>query len=328
MSALAQRRPGVTAFAALTLGGLLALAVAGTLTRYQVTVWFTLSTYMVLAQGWNIMAGYSGSISLGVGTAVGVGGYTAGLLMIHRGWGPVTAIVAGGVASATLGAALSLPLLRLRGFYFAVGTLAATLTLQALVVNWEFAGGSSGLNVPIDRVPDDLTMLRVGIVLVFLASLVALLLRFTSFGLRVVAVRDHEAAASGLGLAAFRYRFLTFVLSSAIMGCGGALLAIQQVSFEPDGMFSISWTLNAVLMTIVGGVGTILGPLIGAVIVNYGLHQQLAEYQTLSLIVEGALLIAIVRFAPQGVGPLAVQAARRLRGFSLRRPHTANPAGG
>ena len=220
------------------------------------------------------------------------------------------ALLGAGAGAGLLAVALSVPLLRLHGDYFAVGTLAVTLALEALALNWPFVGRSEGLQLPVDSLPDGQTLYELAVVLAGAALLVTLWVQHSRFGLRVMAVRDDEAAATGLGVSAFRHRFVVFVVSSVLTGLVGGLIALQQISFEPTGMLSLSWTVDALLMTIVGGMGTFVGPIVGAVLVYYGLTTVLASRQAFGLVVEGVLLVVIVRFAPQGLWPLFRQATR------------------
>ncbi|MDQ6895736.1 MAG: branched-chain amino acid ABC transporter permease [Actinomycetota bacterium] len=282
------------------------------LTRYQLDIATTLLTFIALAQAWNILAGYSGQFSLGASAFVGTGAYATGLVQIHLGVSFPIALVVAAVCGGLLAALLAWPLLRLRGDYFSIGTLAAALALQAWMFNWEFAGGSTGISLPINAVPGPVPVFRVACILAGLAMATAYWVSRSTFGLRLKAVRDHESAATGLGVSAFHHRLAALLVSGVLMGLVGGVVALQQVSFEPAGMLGIEWTINALLMTIVGGIGTVIGPAVGAVVVYYLLTKQLAGYQSLSIVIEGILLIAIVRFAPKGLWPLLVAGVHRL----------------
>ncbi len=119
-------------------------------------------------------------------------------------------------------------------------------------------------------------------------------------------------------MSVYRHRLIALLVSSALTGLAGAVIAFQFVVVSPDGIASVNWSLNAVLMTIVGGAGTVLGPVAGVLIVYYGLTWELQTQQTFSQVLEGVLLIGVVRFAPSGVWPLACKAARRLGGSRPR----------
>ena len=291
---------------------------AGTFNRYHLDVATTLLTFIGLAQAWNILAGYGGLVSLGASAFVGTGAYSAALLELHAGFGFPEAMVGAFLGGGILALVLAIPLLRLRGDYFSIGTLAAALALQAWAVNWSFAGGSTGLNLPNDGLPSPVAVFRLACIVAALSMIVAFVVANSGFGTRLKAVRDNEAAAIGLGVAVFRHRLGALAISGALSGLIGGLAALQQISFEPSGMLGLSWTINALLMTIVGGIGTVIGPVVGAVVVYYVLTKQLESYQAASVIIEGVLLVGIVRFAPRGLWPLLVLAVRR--GIQVARP--------
>ena len=323
-----------------TLGALALLAVAtvaaligaGALNRDGLNIAGTLFVYIALAEAWNILAGLSGQVSLGVGAFVGTGAYALGLVMVHAGAGLLAGLVVAAAAGGLLGLILTVPLLRLRGDYFAVGTLAAALALQAWLLNWNFAGGSTGLSLPVDGIPSLAGLYYLGLAVGVLGVGAAVLVRGSRFGLRLLAIREHEEAAATLGVNTWRMRAAALVLSSVLMGLAGGAFAVMQLSFEPTGMVGMNWTIWALMMVVIGGFGTITGPIAGAVFVYYVVATELASYPTLGLFIEGALLIVIVRFAPRGIVPLVVDGIKA--GVAARRrarpgqPESAAPAAG
>ena len=142
-----------------------------------------------------------------------------------------------------------------------------------------------------------------------------------------MAVRDNEDAAGTLGVDAFRIKLVAFVLTSALTGLAGALLALRQVSIEPGAAFGLGWTINAIVMAVVGGVATLFGPLVGVLVVYYGIQTQLESYPELSSILTGVLLVVIVRFAPEGLWGIVVRAAGPLLGKRRRREPSGLDAG-
>jgi branched-chain amino acid transport system ATP-binding protein len=302
--------------AVLAAAAVVALGVSGGLSLNELNIGATLCVYIALAEAWNILAGLSGQVSLGVGAFVGSGAYAMGLVMVHAGFGVLPGLIVATGAATLLGAVLAVPLLRLRGDYFAVGTLAAALALQAWLLNWNFVGGSTGLSLPVAAVPALAGLYRLGVVVAVLGIGAAVLVRGSRFGLRLLAIREHEEAAATLGVNTWRLRVGALLLSSALMGLAGGAFALMQLSFEPNGMVGLNWTIWAVMMVVIGGFGTITGPIVGAVFVYYVVATRLAAYPTLGLFIEGALLIVIVRFAPKGIVPLVadgVKAHVRLR---------------
>lgn len=317
----ADRRPRLWTGTALF--GVLAVALSGStalFTAYQLDILTTLLAFVGLAQAWNILAGFGGQVSLGASAFVGTGAYAAALLELHAGLGYPLAALGALLAGGALAAVLSIPLLRLRGDYFSIGTLAAALALQSWAVNWDFAGGSTGLVLPGDGIPGQVEIFQLACVVAAAAMISAFVVANSGFGMRLKALRDNEPAAIGLGVTMFRHRLGALVLSGALSGLTGSLLAMQQISFEPNGMLGIGWTINALLMTIVGGIGTVLGPVVGAVAVYYLLTKQLESYQTAGLMIEGVLLIIIVRFAPRGLWPLLSLGVTKLLSSRRRRP--------
>lgn len=315
---------------AAVIAGLAAVASQATsmFTAYQLDTFTTLLAFAALAQAWNILAGYSGQVSLGASAFVGTGAYTAGLLEIHAGVGYPVAMLGATAAGGLLAALLAGPLLRLRGDYFSIGTLAAALALQAWAVNWGFAGGSTGLVLPDAGVPGTVETFQLACAVAAVAMVTAHCVAHSGFGMRLKAVRDDEAAATGLGVSAFRHRLAALLISGLLSGLVGGMVALQQISFEPGGMLGIGWTVNALLMTIVGGVGTVLGPVVGAITVYYLLTKQLEGYQTLSTVIEGLLLVAVVRFAPRGLWPLLTRGALRASAALTARTDPPTPENG
>ena len=308
----------LASLAALLVATAAALAVSGSLSRSALNIGGTLFVYIALAEAWNILAGLSGQVSLGVGAFVGVGAYSMGLVMVHDGFGMLAGLAVAAGAGALLGLLLVVPLLRLRGDYFAVGTLAAALALQAWLLNWNFAGGSTGLSLPIAGIPSLEGLYQLGVVVGVLGIGAAVVVRGSRFGLRLLAIREHEGAAATLGVNTWRMRAGALVLSSTLTGLAGGAFALMQLSFEPTGMVGMNWTIWALMMVVIGGFGTIIGPIAGAVFVYYVVATELASYPTLGLFIEGALLILIVRFAPRGIVPLVVDGIKA--GMSRWRP--------
>lgn len=294
----------VVPWLALVVVAVVVFSAAPSMTLGDMDLGVTLLTYLAIAQAWNVLAGFSGQISLGSAAFVATGGYAAALVIIHTDVSYAVGLVAAAACSAGLALVLSVPLLRLRGDYFAVGTLAISIAVQALLNNWVWAGGASGLTLPVDRVPSGGNLFQTAVVICTLAVALSIFVKHSAFGLRLTAIRDNEPAAAGLGVSVYQHRLLAFVASSMIIGLAGAVVAYQFVAISPSGIANVSWSLNAVLMAIVGGSGTILGPAVGVAIVYYGLTKQLEDTQTLSQVLEGVLLVVIVRFAPQGVWPL------------------------
>ncbi len=278
--------------------------------RYEVDVATTMLIYAAVATAWNVLGGYGGMFSLGSAAFVGSGAYASALALIHLGSGYVIALAVATVVSGLLATIASAALLRLRGDYFTIGTLALALALQAWALNSGWMGQSTGLTLPQLRIPRPEDLYTVAVVVAAIALVTSIVIARSSFGLRLMAIRDDQDAAESLGVGAFRHRLAAFVISGAITGLAGGVLAMQQLQIVPETAFNINWTLNAVLICVIGGMGTLCGPWLGTLVVYYGLTKHLEGEGAVSLIIEGVILIAVVRLAPEGIWPLLVRLAK------------------
>jgi branched-chain amino acid transport system permease protein len=267
---------------------------------YGLTLGFSLCIYAALAQAWNLIGGYGGQFSLGQGMFVGTGAYTIGVLLQHSHLPLPVVVPLGGLIASVVAAILGLPLLRLRKAYFSVGSLGIALAGVSWMINWRYTGATSGLYLPGDALPDPVALyyLAAGL-LVLTTATVGLLVR-SRFGLRLMAVRDDEDAAAELGVNGFAVKLTAFTISAFFTGLAGGLVALQKVSLEPYSAFSVSWATSMIVMCVVGGLSTLAGPILGAVVI-FGLQQLLLDFQTFSTLIMGVLLIVIVRLAPNGL---------------------------
>jgi branched-chain amino acid transport system permease protein len=300
-SGVVSRRKGRVA---LSLGGLLVLAVLFDgphwLGEDNVSLAITLFTAMALAQAWNLIGGYGGQFSIGHGLFVAVGGYTTTLVLVHTGLPIWVSIAAAGVLCAALGALTAIPLLRLRGVYFSVGTIGMLLAVQAWFINWTYVGQTTGVIMPTrGTLGFDSQYYLAASVLVLTVLVVWALVR-SRFGLQLTAVRDDEIAASELGVNGFRIKLVALTVSAFLVGLAGSLNAFQQLSLEPYSAFAVSWAINMILACVIGGLATIPGPLIGAALM-FELQQRLQNSSDIAPLVEGVVLLVVIRFAPRGI---------------------------
>jgi branched-chain amino acid transport system permease protein len=261
---------------------------------------------VALAQSWNLLGGYAGQITLGHAAFFGLGALTARPLWVG-GWGIVPALLAGALVATAFGLLIGGPAFRLRGDYFAIGTLALAEMLRISVGN---------LLPEISTIPAKslasyslIPRYYVGLVLAILSVVVVAVLVRSRLGLGMRAVREDEAAAEASGVGAFSHKLLALAISTTLAGLAGGVFAYYHVSYYPQHVFSPGWTFDAVLMTFIGGVGTVHGPILGAlfyVILKEYLAVHLVE---LHLLIFGALFILVVLLLPGGL----VEAWSRLR---------------
>jgi branched-chain amino acid transport system permease protein len=281
----------------------------------------TLAYLMIAgALAWNWMGGFAGQVSFGHAALFGFGGFVAARLLLLE--PPVPAPVAwlaGGLAAGLLSLGAH-PVLRLRGPYFSIATIGVGEAARLVFTYWEdFTGGSSGLSLPIDVAMKD-RLYFWGLGLVALAVAASFLMRRSTFGLQLLAIKADVDAASDAGVSPTFMQDLVFALSGAVVGLTGGLYASYFSFIEPGDMFGFDRSIAFVLMTVIGGVGTVLGPVLGAVVFVLLRQFLLASYPQLYLGLYGILLILIILFEPLGLTGLALRlgrlAARRRRASS------------
>jgi len=259
---------------------------------------FLIFLSVALAQSWNILGGYTGQINLGHAAFFG-----AGALVVRALWVAGTplplALAAGALVATAFGLLIGGPAFRLRGDYFAIGTLALAEILRISVGN---------LLPEISTIPASalaaynlLPRYYVGLALAVLSVGVVALLARSRVGLGMQAVREDEAAAEASGVGAFGHKLLALALSTTLAGLAGGVFAYYHVSYYPQHAFSPQWTFDSLLMTFIGGVGTVHGPVLGAlfyVILKETLAVRLVEVH---LLIFGALFILVVLLLPGGL---------------------------
>ncbi|WP_315765358.1 MULTISPECIES: branched-chain amino acid ABC transporter permease [unclassified Bradyrhizobium] len=279
------------------------------LPTYFVEIGFKLLLYIVLAEAWNLLAGYGGLVSLGSSSFFGLGAYVTVGLLNYADSGIALALAASAVAAMALALVMSRGLFRLRGLYFTVGTLALAEALRLLVVNVPWFGGATGLFVSAD-LPDITALFRDTALLLVLASLVMTLATGSRFSVLLRAVRDDEDAASQVGVRAFRVKLAAFTAASALVAIAGGLQAIKLGAIEPYGSFGLQWSVDPLAIVIIGGLGMRFGAIIGAVFF-VAIGELLADYPELHVAITGVILIILIRFASRGLCGLVEAALRR-----------------
>jgi branched-chain amino acid transport system permease protein len=275
-------------------------------TRLNVGVAMVL--FAAMATAWDVLGGWAGQLSLGHSALVGVGGYAMALLSLRWGiapwWGLLAAVALAMAAAAWWGWVT----FRLRGPYFVLSTIAVAEILRLIAINWKaVTGGAEGLFLRSLPAPFGLdlfsrtTQFYLGVGLLALALLVAWFLRWSRFGYYLQAIREDEDSAMAMGINPARYKILAFVTSAALTAAGGVLYAIYLSFFEPHLVFNIATSVELALMAYIGGAGTILGPAFGALLLQLAGDVFRQYFQQANLLIYGVLIIAVIRFAPEGL---------------------------
>jgi branched-chain amino acid transport system permease protein len=276
---------------------------------YAFFMGYVVVQYIVLGTAWNILGGYTGYVNFGVTAFFAIGAYSTVVLhkLVPALPLPVM-IVVGGVLAGLVGLGTGYLTLRLRGVFFSIATLALAVVVQTLITNWDFVGGARGAYVLRPRVApliggeyvQYLFLLMLGMCVIVLAT--ARLIERSALGYGFAAIRDDEAAAEASGVPTLRLKLIATTLSGGFMGMAGAPLPFYVTYLDPTSGFSLNYAVNAIAMPLIGGTGSWLGPVIGAVLVG-GLQEYLRVTisSAVNVLVAGVLMVAFVILAPQGI---------------------------
>jgi branched-chain amino acid transport system permease protein len=275
---------------------------------------YVILQYVVIATAWNILGGYAGYVNFGTPAFFALGAYTA-IVLIQSLRAPLPVLIlAGGLVSGLLGLGIGYLTLRLRGTFFSIATLALSVVLQTMVINWEYVGGSRGISVIRPSAPpfgSYVTFLfTVMVALAVISVMVARLIERSWVGRGLAALRDNEEAAECMGVPTLRLKLFATTVSGFLLGVAGAPFPYYVTFVEPGSAFNLDYAVNALAMPMIGGTTSWVGPVIGAVLL--GAAQQVATVtisSELNLFIVGVVLVGFVVLAPEGILGLV----RRLR---------------
>jgi branched-chain amino acid transport system permease protein len=264
--------------------------------------------YVVMAQSWNLVAGYAGQISMGQHAFFGLGAYTTGFIWLYdvtkTGYyfDPVTMFLSG-LVPVVLAIMIGIPLLsRLRGDYFALGTLGVGQIIKILFIKGgEFTKGADGLHLP-SRVYTSMSPYYwTGLFLAVLSTAVVYYIIKSKTGLALRAIREDEASAASHGVPVLRYKIFALAVAAFLAGLCGSLYGIYLFHINPESMLKLDWTLYPILMVVIGGTGTILGPVIGAIFMTVVFAFADIFFVQMHAVMAGILIIVVMRFMPNGL---------------------------
>ena len=291
---------------------LLALAVLAGVPWYgsDVLVQFGINTLLlaVLAQGWNIIGGYAGYASFGNSVFYGLGSYGVAIAMAQ--WElPFAAGLALGVVLALVFAVLlGMPVLRLRGHYFAIATLALAQVMTAIVSNIGLAGQNIGLVLP--PLNNDPLFYELALGLLTLATLTVAWLTRSRFGFGLIAIRENEEGAAVMGVNTTLYKVAAFTISGVFSALAGGIHAYWITFLDPESAFDISLNVKMIIMAVFGGAGTVLGPVVGAFSLSAISELLSSEITSVAGLFYGAVIVAAVVLMPRGLADLLRRARK------------------
>lgn len=256
----------------------------------------------VLAQGWNIIGGYTGYASFGNSVFYGLGSYGVAIAMVQWELPFAVGMVFGVVLAVAFAFLLGLPVLRLKGHYFAIATLALAQVMIAIVSNLSIAGQNIGLVLP--PLNDDRLFYELSLVLLVAATATVFWLTRSRFGFGLIAIRENEEGAAVMGVNTTLYKVLAFALSGVFSALAGGIHAYWITFLDPASAFDISLNVKMIIMAVFGGPGTVLGPVLGAFVLSTVSELLSSEVTSVAGLFFGLVVVVAVIFMPRGVADL------------------------
>lgn len=269
---------------------------------------FTTLMFVTLASSWNLLSGYTGYISFGHVAFFGIGGYTSAILIADFGVNLYLAILGGGLFATIVSVPIAIATIRLSGVYFSIIMLAFAELMLEIAVNLDITGGNTGKVLPVTDygmltyyLMLALTLVTVGTVYIGVRSY---------FGLTLTAIHDDEEAAESLGLNTTFYKMTAFGLSAVFPAIAGGIAAVYWLYINPSSMFAVTKSGDMMIMSVIGGMGTVLGPILGAALMTPIRSQTQAAYPYFHGIVFGLLFMILVLTVPNGLVSLTERSDR------------------
>jgi branched-chain amino acid transport system permease protein len=261
--------------------------------------------YVVLALSWNIISGFTGYTSFGHVAFYGIGAYACAILVADHGWPWLATLAAAATVAAVAAVAIGYPVLRLKGPYFAIAMLGAAEGTRVIATVWDgLTHGGLGISLPSAEtsIPTYYAMLGLMVVTVVVAYVVG----HSRFGIRLNAIREDEGAAEALGIDATRYKLAAFTLSAVFPAVAGGIQAYKVLYIDPPSVFFVQITIAMALMSMLGGKGSVIGPIVGAVLLYTAQELTWVNFPSAHLVAYGLFIIVVARFMPRGLVGFAV----------------------
>jgi branched-chain amino acid transport system permease protein len=285
-------------------GLVLALLPHGLSLYFRSFVLFTMM-YVVLAVSWNIISGFTGYTSFGHVAFYGIGAYACAILVADHRWHWIPTLGVAAVVSAAVAVVIGYPVLRLKGPYFAIAMLGAAEGTRVIATVWDsLTHGGLGISLP--SAETSLETYDAMLVLMLLTVVVAYAVGHSRFGIRLSAIREDEIAAEALGINATVYKLAAFTLSAVFPAVAGGIQAYKVLYIDPPSVFFVQITIAMALMSMLGGKGTVIGPVVGAVLLYTAQELTWVNFPTAHLIAYGLFIVLVARFLPRGLMGFAI----------------------
>ena len=291
-----------------------------------------------LGVAWNILGGYAGQVSLGHAVFYGIGAYTSSVLAAKFGLSPWLGILAGGVIASVFALLIGWPCFRLKGHYFAMATLAIAAIVEILVTNWDFLEGAIGIYLPMTSsgwgvmvfVHSKTPYFYIALTLLLLSLLVSWILQKSYIGYYFRAIKEDPDAARSLGINLARYKLVAIAISAFLTAMGGTLYAQKELFIDPGSVLVGSLSIKIALIAILGGVGTLFGPVFGALVLiaieEFTRQIFGSTGMGTDMIIYGGIIVVIAMFSPGGIAGLVAEQERAWR--ARRKPAYTPPGDG
>jgi branched-chain amino acid transport system permease protein len=286
------------------LGAVLAVTPLG-LSLYLTSFLMFTMMYAVLALSWNIISGFTGYTSFGHVAFYGIGAYACAILVADYRWPWLPTLGVAALVAAIVAVALGYPVLRLKGPYFAIAMLGAAEGTRVVATVWDsLTHGGLGISLPSAETSTETYYAM--LVLLLVTVVVAYAVGHSRFGIRLSAIREDEGAAEALGINVTRYKLAAFTLSAMFPAVAGGIQAYKVLYIDPPSVFFVQITIAMALMSMLGGKGTVIGPLVGAVLLYTAQELTWVNFPTAHLIAYGLFIVLVARFMPRGLMGFAI----------------------
>jgi branched-chain amino acid transport system permease protein len=261
--------------------------------------------YVVLALSWNIISGFTGYTSFGHVAFYGIGAYACAILVADYRWHWLPTLGVGALVAAIVGVLIGYPVLRLKGPYFAIAMLGAAEGTRVVANVWDsLTHGGLGISLPSADTSRETYYAMLALML--LTIVVAYAVGHSRVGVRLNAIREDEVAAEALGIDATRYKLAAFVLSAVFPAVAGGIQAYKVLYIDPPSVFFVQITIAMALMSMLGGKGTVIGPIVGAALLYTAQEVTWVNFPTAHLIAYGIFIVVVARFMPRGLMGFAI----------------------
>ena len=276
------------------------LSITGVFSSNTMRYLMKIFLYITLGEMWNLLAGFTGMTNLGNQTFIGLAGYSVAVMTSTYTMSIWVGLLVGAGIAIIVSFLLSFVLFRMQGMYFAIATWVVAEAINTFFLSWKYVNQGGGMSVKAKPYPKTPEIYLMALTLMVISLIVVYILLRTKTGLGLTAMRDDKDAASSVGVNIFKSKLLVYVVAALFTALAGGIFFINKGTIYPNSGFDISWTVSMVFIVIIGGVGTVSGPIVGAIIYVL-LDEFLAHFPGWSNIILGAIAILVILFLPDGI---------------------------